>query len=318
MLFEPGESVSYTTYGYTLLGAVMEAAAGLAFEDILREEIFEPAGMSRSTIDHRYRLIDGRSGLYEYGMAVGGQFGPDGGFTNATPTDNSIRVPGGGLLSTAEDLVRFGLAVAGGELLGEEELAEMFSLGEMNDGTQFYYGQGWMLKDDDDGRRICWHSGAQPGANSYLGVWPDQGVVVAMLTNVENGPISNEEGEILVEPFLDAVANGVSMEPAVNPNGRYELIGKDNGDGENVIRASVDVWGDAEQGWQASLSSNGMIVPFSSVDVAGDRMRLVGLMRGRGLRAIELKIDGRVVSGELVGGGGAPLRGTKSIIPSGK
>ena len=47
LLFEPGTKYSYSTYGYCLLGAAVEAAADFKFVEYLRRNVFEPAGMDR-------------------------------------------------------------------------------------------------------------------------------------------------------------------------------------------------------------------------------------------------------------------------------
>ena len=76
----------------------MEAAADRDFGTLMRETIFEPLGMRHTTVDDQRRIIPNRSGLYAH---------DDKGYVvNAKLTDHSYKIPGGGILSTAEDLVR--------------------------------------------------------------------------------------------------------------------------------------------------------------------------------------------------------------------
>src|SRR5205085_3578911 len=47
-LFAPGSSYRYSNSGYALLALVVERASGLAFQDFLRQEVFEPLGMRQT------------------------------------------------------------------------------------------------------------------------------------------------------------------------------------------------------------------------------------------------------------------------------
>ena len=91
--FEPGTQFSYTTYGFNLLGAAVEMVSGKPFEDYLRENIFEPAGMHSIGLDDGYAIIPHRSRGYELTA--------DKQIRNCGLADTSNKVPGGGLISTA-------------------------------------------------------------------------------------------------------------------------------------------------------------------------------------------------------------------------
>ena len=64
LVYEPGTSVLYTTYGYCLLGCVVEGAAGRPFADVLRDEVFAPAGMTATQVDDPRVLIPRRANGY--------------------------------------------------------------------------------------------------------------------------------------------------------------------------------------------------------------------------------------------------------------
>ena len=57
-LCAPGEQFCYSDIGYTLLANAVEKASGVRFEDYLKQNVFEPAGMKDSGIFHTRR--DGR------------------------------------------------------------------------------------------------------------------------------------------------------------------------------------------------------------------------------------------------------------------
>ncbi len=177
--FEPGTRFRYTTYGYNLLGAVVEAASGMRFTDYLREHVFKPSGAERIQADHVYRIIPNR--------ARGYRRTPAGTVENCALADTSNKIPGGGLLATAEDLVRFALALLKGRLLKPETLREMFTPQRTRDGRPTGYGLGWYIT-ERGGTRWIEHSGSQPGASTELLMLPERGLVVVVLTNLERAP----------------------------------------------------------------------------------------------------------------------------------
>lgn len=171
----PGTRFSYTTYGYTLFGAAIEAVTGTSFGEYLQRSVFNQAAMSHTFVDRVSAIIPNRA--RGYGKDKSGKW------INTNLIDTSNKVPGGGLVGTAPDLVRFALAVRNGRLLGERELNMMWSPQRMEDGTQTDYGLGWFFLHREP--LIAGHSGGQPGASAMLAVAPKRGDVVAILCNME-------------------------------------------------------------------------------------------------------------------------------------
>jgi CubicO group peptidase (beta-lactamase class C family) len=65
LLFEPGTRYSYSTYGYNLLGAVMQEASGEGFLEFLEHNVFQPIGMRSTVGDHSDSIIPYRTSFYE-------------------------------------------------------------------------------------------------------------------------------------------------------------------------------------------------------------------------------------------------------------
>ena len=176
---EPGTHYLYSTYGYSLLGCVIEGVRGEPFVEVLRRSIFEPAGMRRTRTDDVRDLIPNRARGYvrnEQGLLV-----------NAALADMSYKVPGGGLVGTAPDVARFGWALLSGQLLSEESLGDMLTpVGPGQDGADGY-GLGMNVA-RREGEPEAWHLGGQEGASTALYVRGDEGPVVAVLTNLEGIP----------------------------------------------------------------------------------------------------------------------------------
>src|SRR5271165_7559990 len=99
----PGAKFNYSSYGFNLLSAVIEAASGEEFLPYMQAHVFTPLGLAHTTADQNTRIIEQRSRFYELPK--------DGAVENAIYVDNSYKWAGGGFLSTAEDLVRFGSAM---------------------------------------------------------------------------------------------------------------------------------------------------------------------------------------------------------------
>lgn len=193
LLFEPGTRFLYTTYGYSLLGAAVETAAGAKFLDYLRENIFKPAGMETVQQDDVYRIVPHRARGYRRNGS--------GEIQNCALSDTSNKIPGGGLVSTAEDLVRFAVALDRGLLLRRETLEEMFTRQKLRDGRLGPYGLGWQI-DRRGGRTWISHSGGQPGVSTFLLTTPKEGMAVAVMANLEGVdlvPLSVRIADVLLQ-----------------------------------------------------------------------------------------------------------------------
>jgi len=187
LVAEPGTRFHYTTYGYVLLGAAIESASSLRYMDYLRQKVFAPAGMERMRQDHTFAIIPNR--------ARGYTISPDGRIQNCSLADTSNKIPGGGLASTADDLVKFALAVRKGTLLKRATVDLMFTPLKLQDGKPTTYGLGWNVS-SLDGRKIVSHTGGQQGVSTILAMLPKEGVVVALLTNLERATLRDLTNQI--------------------------------------------------------------------------------------------------------------------------
>lgn len=176
LLFEPSTRTQYTSLGFTLLGAAMEGAGGAPFMDQLRASVFQPAGMESARDDNVFAIVPHRArGYFRHG---------DGALANAPLTDTSNRVPGGGLIATAEDVARFASAWQRGLLLKPETLQMALVPQKLRGGRATGYGLGWVVGRRGS-RREAYHVGGQPQVSSVLYMQPDAGVAVAILANLE-------------------------------------------------------------------------------------------------------------------------------------
>jgi D-alanyl-D-alanine carboxypeptidase len=171
--FAPGERLNYSNTGYTALGRVLEVVAGKKYEDLLREAVLDPLGMSDTGCDHRERVLKGR--------AAGYLFSPD--LVNAEYTDTAAHPASGGLYSTARDMVRFVLGLQAGKIVGADTLARAFSPTPLAGGREGAYGYGFMVT-RYRGLREIGHGGDISGFNSYFALYPEVDLAVIVLENV--------------------------------------------------------------------------------------------------------------------------------------
>ncbi len=177
LLSPPGEKYSYSTYGWNLISAVVQGASGEKFLTFMRSEVLDPLGLRETVAEHADSIIMGRGRQYARSE--------DGRLLNATWVDNSNKWAGGGYLSTASDLVRYGSAYLSPGFLKPETVHLMWTSQRTSAGEETGYGIGWFTR-TVDGRRQVWHTGGAVGGSTILLIWPDEKVVVSILTNLES------------------------------------------------------------------------------------------------------------------------------------
>lgn len=177
LLFEPGTRFSYSTFGYNILAAVIEEVTGLSFEAYLRKNVWGPAGMTATRLEKQGDLVPHRARGYVRGK--------NGNFRNAPFTDVSLKWAGGGMISTVEDLLRFARAVLDGTLIKASTLQQMLTPYELKNGKRTNYGLGFALGRDEKKGRVFGHAGGSTGFSSRLFIYPDVGIAVAVMTNLQ-------------------------------------------------------------------------------------------------------------------------------------
>src|SRR5438067_1535037 len=187
LLFEPRTQFSYSTYGYSLLSAVVETASGEDFPTFMDTNVLRPLGMSHTTVEMVGSPRPERAQTYEPDTKTGR-------LDITPPIDNSYKWAGGGYLSTAEDLVRFGSAHLKLDRLRPASLDLLFTSMRTRDGKETGYGVGWYIGRDERGHRVVSHAGSAVGGSAILSVDRDSKIVFAMCLNVSG---TLEVGEML-------------------------------------------------------------------------------------------------------------------------
>ena len=167
--FEPGSQFEYSNYGFVLLGAIIEAVTGESYYDYVRDNVFEPAGMTSTDSLPESEDVPNRAVGY---WRPGDAWEPN---TDTLPWRGTSA---GGGYSTVGDLMRFAQALQSGTLIPPEMLAEATSPhGEVDYGFGFDVG--------DDPVASYGHGGGAPGINGDLRIYPELGYVVVVLSNLD-------------------------------------------------------------------------------------------------------------------------------------
>lgn len=199
LLFAPGTRFSYSTYGFNLLSAVVEGASHEEFLTYMSRHVFGPLHMTSTAPDKNDSLIPNRTRFYERRSRLLG-----GGFTVAPTVDNSYKWAGGGFLSTAEDLVRFGSAHLAPGFLKAATLELLFTRQHTTSGDSTPYGIGWFVDRDTLGHRLVLHGGGSVGGTTGFIVDRDSHVVFALVTNLSDARLAPAQE---IRAIFDSVAS---------------------------------------------------------------------------------------------------------------
>jgi serine beta-lactamase-like protein LACTB len=193
LVAKPGTKFNYSTYGYTLLGCVLEGAASQKYVDYVRENIFKPAGMAQTQADDFFAVIPHRTRWYHKDKA--------GIVRNAGVLDSSYKIPGGGLISSADDLARFEAAILADTLVKRSTRDLMWTSLKTADGKITGYGLGWGIS-DRMGVHLVAHTGGQQGTSTAFALVPERRVGVVVLANMD-GVDANHVAEEILKIVLD-------------------------------------------------------------------------------------------------------------------
>lgn len=187
LIHRPGTAYLYSSYGYNLLGAVIESASGLSYLNFMKKNVLDRLGMNSTAPDKQDSIILGRGRYYER----------DG--RPSPAVDNSYKWPGGGYLSTATDLIAFGNSYLTASLIKSSTINELTSTQTLSNGQPTGYGIGWNSGKDNYGRRFFGHSGGAVGGTSILAIYPEEQLVIVILTNMSGVPLHSLPGQMAAD-----------------------------------------------------------------------------------------------------------------------
>lgn len=196
LLFEPGTRYRFSTNGWILLSAVVEAAGGETFPTFMTREVFTPLAMESTVIEADQEVPDTTS-FYFPRAGERTQLG----LHEASRRHNSCLFGAGAYLSTPLDLARFGSAMLKPGLLRADTIALLQTPLRLASGVSTDFALGWKVERVQlagASARMVAHRATPMGGTAALLMFPDHRLVIAATSNV-----SNAEG---VPPFGVKVA----------------------------------------------------------------------------------------------------------------
>ena len=212
-LFAPGESYEYCNTAYCVLAQIVEKLSGVPFEDFMRDNIFEPAGMHATRVRHPRK-----DGAFEnWARAMVNENG------RYVLPEESKRDPyvvtldgesgDGYVYSSVMDLFRWDQALRAETVLTKEEQEMMYApsakipdAGEEDVG----YGFGWVIFNAPELGRVLSHSGGWPGVSTWYGRYLDADRVLVLLNCRE--PLDGRGGSAF-QHAMSAVGRGEEPKP---------------------------------------------------------------------------------------------------------
>jgi CubicO group peptidase (beta-lactamase class C family) len=198
--FEPGTKFVYDNSGYFLLGAVIEKVTGKPYEQVLKENIFDPLGMKNSGYDHWGTILSKRATGYSRTPR---------GFQTAAYLDMSLPYAAGSLYSTVEDLYLWDQALYGEKILSAKSKELIFKPNLNNYGYGFVITKATLAPPTKLQVPVIQHNGGINGFNTVIVRMTNEKRLIVLLDNAEDGQ------------YLDRISLGIMSilydQPYENP-----------------------------------------------------------------------------------------------------
>ncbi len=177
---EPGKRYEYSNTGFSFLAAIVEKRSGRPYDRFVREELLRPAGMP----DSGYLQKDFDRARLAVGYDEGRRWGtlPDDVYTAEGPS--WVLLGNGGIISSAEQMQRWALALLDGKILSKESIELMWTplVDESNGAGASHYGFGWSIV-EIGGRRVVTHNGGNGIFFADFAIVPQERLIVFLSTN---------------------------------------------------------------------------------------------------------------------------------------
>ncbi len=161
---------TYSTFAYDWFGAAVEVRTAYNIRDALQVHLTAPYALGTLRAMHGAPADANRATGY------------NGSNQEIAPHETSHKVMGGGLEASAYDVARMGIKLMDGQILSAASLADMWT---PPDG-QSSYALGWNVG-TEAGRQVVAKDGAQSGARAYIRMYPEEEIVIVVLTNRKTG-----------------------------------------------------------------------------------------------------------------------------------
>lgn len=206
--FTPGTDMNYSNSGYLVLTKIIEKASGQSYADFLQNEIFEKLGLKCTGIDNGCRIVKSMA----EGYTVWGDI------IHTEHIDMSFPLGAYGMYSTVEDLYIWCQALLKSTIVDQSLQEQMFT-----NSKGYGYGFGWFIEEGEC--KTYSHFGDVNGFVNHLVVYPNEDLVVIVLSNLNITPvtqISSDLAKIIFGEEVNSVSLIVPLEGDPLPLGSLE------------------------------------------------------------------------------------------------
>lgn len=195
LLFEPGSQYEYSNPAFNGLALIIEKVTGKKWQDVVKEKIFDPAGMKTSVITDGPYPITGVS--HAYLKTNDGYIEKDYG---EEPT--FAAAGNGGVWSSVEELAQYELSLRNAKFSDAKTIEDSRTIKEYanwKSSTPSFIGYSWFIGKIEDGSKMIYHTGTQGGFyGDYVSI-PEKEITYIMLCNI---PTPQEEKREVVLSIL--------------------------------------------------------------------------------------------------------------------
>ncbi len=196
LVLTPGISQDISSYNYSILGLIMEKATDKKFPKILAEYITDTLHLENTVIDNPLISIKNRSDFFDRNYIAQ--------VTNAREIDLRPSAPSNGLLSNAEDLAKFCMAILNSNYLSEETKKALFTPVPLANGAPSGMTNGWILMVDKQGNNVYGKSGEANGGGGSILYIPKENLIITYACNLTSSQDDT--------PVFKIAANFISQE----------------------------------------------------------------------------------------------------------
>jgi len=270
MVHPPGETFEYSNFGFGILDYIVEKVSGQTFPDFMKNEVFQPLGMTHSSVNIG-------PGLEEYAAT---RYEQD---NSPIPFYDVDHAGASSVYSSAHDLLKFGMFHLKDRLPDQKLILDNDAVDEMPNEkdkeavnwtkeTKSGYTLGWMVNNNNNGYATVSHGGGMPGVVSSFNLVPSENIVIVILSNSLNfrvfGFFDEISSAMLPKYKKNLEKNRERKQPEPEPesaNPLSELHGRWEGtvrtyDGEMPIIMEFQDDGDVHVLMNQSGGSNEMLI----------------------------------------------------------
>jgi len=205
--FNPNTRYNYSNSNYFLLGYTIEQVSGKSYQQYIKENIIEPAGLSSTFYESQTQLITNRANGYSLS---------DGKYWNADFISMALVYSAGALGSNVSDLYKWHKALYEGKIVQKETFLKAIQPYKLVDGKQIDYGYGFFNK-TENGINSIGHGGAIDGFRAIEMYYPEKEIYITLLCNSETDNF---------ERFFQSISNIILDIKAENEQKEIKLSGE--------------------------------------------------------------------------------------------